>query len=40
MAMHCPLTELGKQQSRRIADELTARGPIAALYSSPALAAA
>ena len=32
-----PLTELGKQQSQRIADELTAGGPIAALYSSPAV---
>ena len=32
-----PLTELGRQQSQRIADELTAVGPITALYSSPAL---
>jgi broad specificity phosphatase PhoE len=32
-----PLTELGKQQSQRIAEEMTAAGPIAALYSSPAV---
>jgi 8-oxo-dGTP diphosphatase len=32
-----PLTELGKRQSERLTHELAAGGPVAALYSSPAL---
>jgi broad specificity phosphatase PhoE len=32
-----PLTELGQKQAQRIVEDLTADGPIAAIYSSPAL---
>ena len=30
-----PLTELGKQQAERLAEEIAAGGPVNALYSSP-----
>ena len=32
-----PLTELGKQQAERLAEEIAADGPVDALYSSPAV---
>jgi len=32
-----PLTDLGKQQAERLAEEIAADGPVNALYSSPAV---
>jgi len=32
-----PLTELGRQQAERLAEEIAAGGPVNALYSSPAV---
>jgi 8-oxo-dGTP diphosphatase len=32
-----PLTELGRQQAERLAEEIAAQGPVHALYSSPAM---
>jgi 8-oxo-dGTP diphosphatase len=32
-----PLTELGRQQAERLAEEIAAAGPVNALYSSPAV---